>query len=49
LIVPGISLSLHKGLSFLGMATIDVGDDTDPSRWGRRGALSLIAGCAYSY
>jgi hypothetical protein len=49
LLVPGVTLSLHKGLTFLGLATLAVGDRTDTWSWERRGGVAVTAGCAYSY
>jgi hypothetical protein len=49
LLVPGISVSLHKGLSFLAMASIGVGDRTDTWSWDRWGGIAFLAGCAYTY
>ena len=49
LLVPGISVSLHKGLSFFGMASLGFGGDTDTWAWNRLGGLSFLAGCASTY
>ena len=49
LIVPGVSVSLHKGLSFFAVASVGLGDGTDTWAWDRRGGLSFLAGCAYTY
>jgi hypothetical protein len=49
LIVPGVSVSVHKGLSFLGLASVSIGDETDSWSWTRRGGLSFLLGCAYTY
>jgi len=49
LIVPGVSVSVHKGLSFLGMASVSIGDETDNWSWSRQAGLSFVLGCAYSY
>ena len=49
LIVPGVSVSVHKGLSFLGTASVSIGDETDTWSWTRRGGLSFLLGCAYTY
>jgi len=49
LLAPAVALSLHKGLTFLGMASVALGDSTDTFAWDRRGGLSFTAGCAYSY
>lgn len=48
-IVPGVSVSLHKGLALLAMAGISLGDATDTWAWSRRGGLSLMAGCSFVY
>jgi hypothetical protein len=48
LLVPGVSLSVHKGLTFLGMATISLGDETDTYAWQRRGGVSFLLGCSLS-
>jgi hypothetical protein len=47
LLVPGVSLSLHKGLAFLGMATVGIGDKTDSYGFERPGGLAFLLGCAY--
>ena len=49
LFVPGVSLSLHKGLTFLGMASVGLGDETDCFSFDRPGGLAFILGCAYTY
>jgi hypothetical protein len=49
LLVPGVSLSLHKGLTFLGMASVGLGDGTDSFGFDRFGGLAFILGCAYTY
>jgi hypothetical protein len=49
LLVPGVSLSLHKGLTFLGMASVALGDGTDSYSFDRAGGLTFILGCAYTY
>jgi hypothetical protein len=49
LLVPALSLTLWKGLSFLGMASIAVGDETDTWSWERSGSIALLVGCALSY
>ena len=48
-LVPGVSLSLHKGLTFLGMASVSTGDATDSFAFDRAGGLSFLLGCAYTY
>ena len=48
-VVPGISVSLHKGLSFFGMASLSFGDSTDSWSGDRRGGVAFLAGCAYTY
>jgi hypothetical protein len=47
--VPGVSLSLHKGLTFLGMASIGIGDATDRYGFDRPGGLAVLLGCEYTY
>jgi hypothetical protein len=49
LFVPGVSLSLHKGLTFLGMMSASIGDGTDSYSFDRAGGLAFILGCAYTY
>jgi hypothetical protein len=49
LLVPGVSLSLHKGLTFLGMASVSFGDGTDSYSFDRAGGLVFLLGCAYTY
>jgi len=49
LLVPEVSLSLHKGLTFLGMASVSIGDGTDSYSFERAGGLTFILGCAYTY
>jgi hypothetical protein len=49
LLVPGVSLSLHKGLTFLGMASVSVGDPTDSWSFDRAGGLAFLLGCAYTW
>jgi hypothetical protein len=49
LLVPGVSLSLHKGLTFLGMASVGLGDGTDSWSFDRAGGLAFLLGCAYTY
>jgi hypothetical protein len=49
LLVPGVSLSLHKGLAFLGMATVGVGDATDSYGFDRPGGLAFLLGCTYTW
>jgi hypothetical protein len=48
-LVPGVSLSLHKGLTFLGMASVSIGDGTDSYSFDRAGGLAFLLGCAYTY
>ena len=48
-LVPGVSLSLHKGLTFLGMASVSLGDGTDSYSFDRPGGLAFLLGCAYTY
>lgn len=48
-LVPGVSLSLHKGLTFLGMASVSFGDATDRYSFDRAGGLAFLLGCAYTY
>jgi len=48
-IVPGVSVTLHKGLSLLAMASLALGDNTDSWAWNRRGGLTFLAGCAFAY
>lgn len=48
-IVPGVSVSLHEGLSFFAMASVGLGDATDTWAGDRRGGLSFLAGCAFTY
>jgi hypothetical protein len=48
-IVPGVSVSLHEGLSLFAMASVALGDGTDSWAWDRRGGLSLLAGSAFTY
>lgn len=49
LIVPSVSLSVHKGLSLLGLASVSIGDATDSWSWSRQAGLSFALGCALSY
>ncbi len=49
LLVPGVSLSLHKGLTFLAMASVSLGDGTDSWSFTRAGGLAFLLGCAYGY
>jgi hypothetical protein len=49
LLVPGVSVSLHKGLTFLGMASVGLGDATDSFTFDRFGGLAFILGCAYTH
>ncbi len=48
-IVPGVSVSLHTGLSLVAMASVALGDDTDSWASNRRGGLSFLAGAAFVY
>jgi hypothetical protein len=48
-LVPGISVSLHKGLTFLGMASVGLGDGTDSYSFDRPGGLAFLLGYAYTY
>jgi hypothetical protein len=48
-LVPGVSLSLHKGLTFLGMVSLSAGDATDRYSFDRAGGLAFLLGCAYTY
>jgi hypothetical protein len=48
-IVPGVSVSLHEGLSFFAMVSVGLGDATDTWAGDRRGGLSFLAGCAFTY
>jgi hypothetical protein len=48
-IVPGVNVILHGGLSLFAMASVGLGDDTDTWAWDRRGGLSFLAGCAFAY
>ena len=49
LIVSSIGVSVHKGLSLLGMASVSIGDETDSWSWSRQAGLSFALGCALSY
>ncbi|MBE3064281.1 MAG: hypothetical protein IMZ69_04610, partial [Spirochaetes bacterium] len=49
LIVSSIGVSVHKGLSLLGMASVSIGDETDSWSWSRSAGLSFALGCALSY
>ena len=49
LLVPGLTVSVHTGLSLLGMASASMGDETDSWSWSRQAGLSFVLGCAYAY
>jgi hypothetical protein len=49
LMVPGFTLALHKGLSFLVLGSVSLGDKTDTYAWERAGGLSFLAGAQYKY
>lgn len=49
LLVPGFSLSLHKGLAFLGMASVGIGDATDSYSFDLPGGLGFLLGCTYTW